>query len=209
MNLKDIFHHPQIDIFEVTADDYDNALNWTIEPTSHELIPAGEGHYIVRALEVAEDGISGCYLEFRTPERVSGMVVKADAKGFPFVGNSYQPGSTIIPAMACDFPGFYDVYAAKENPQAGIDVLRNGLEKAVNKSAVAEDLGYLLIDEERIDEAIEAFIISEKHTPTTRFTFFELAKLYARKGDLEKSNEYREKYLNMGTTDHAAGSPDI
>ena len=26
MNLKDIFHHPQIDIFEVTADDYDNAL---------------------------------------------------------------------------------------------------------------------------------------------------------------------------------------
>ena len=33
----------------------------------------------------------------------------------------------------------------------------------MNKNAVAEDLGYILRDEERIEEAIEAFKISEKN----------------------------------------------
>lgn len=198
MQLKDIFNHRNVNIFVVTEDDYDNELNWSIEPTNYELIPAKEDHYFVKAIEVSENSTTECYMEFKTPERVTGHVVKKDANGQPYVGNIYQQENTIIPAIACDFPGFYDIYSAKENPQAGIDVLRNSLEKASNKSAVAEELGYLLIDEERIDEAIEAFKISEKNTPTTRYTFFELAKLYALRGEMEKSAEYTEKFKNKG-----------
>lgn len=198
MKLKDIFNHRKVNIFEVTADDYDNELNWTIEPTDYELIPAQENHYFVKAIEVSENSTAECYMEIKTPERVTGFIVKENANGLPYVGNIYHQENTIIPAIACDFPGFYDIYSAKENPQAGINVLKNGLGKATNKSAVAENLGYLLMDEERIDEAIEAFKVSEEHTPTTRYTFFELAKLYAHRGEMEKSAEYTEKFKNNG-----------
>lgn len=198
MKLKDIFNHRNVNVFVVTEDDYDNELNWTIEPTNHELIPEEENHYFVKAIEVSEHSIAECYMGIMTPERVTEFVVKENTNGQAYVGNIYHQDNSIIPAIACDFSGFYDIYYAKENPQAGIDVLRRGLEKATNKSAVAEDLGYLLIDEERIDEAIEAFEISEKNTPTTRYTFFELAKLYAQQGEIEKNAEYMEKFKNMG-----------
>jgi tetratricopeptide (TPR) repeat protein len=196
MQIKDIFNHRNINIFVVIEDDYDNELNWTIEPTNHELIPAHEDHFFVKAFEVSQYTTSECYMEFKTPEQVTGIVVKENANGQPYVGNIYHQENTIIPAIACDFPGFYDIYSAKENPQIGIDVLRNGLQKATNKSAVAENLGCLLIDEERIDEAIEAFTISEKNTPTNQSTFFELAKLYAKRGEMDKSAEYTAKFKN-------------
>lgn len=196
MKLKDIFNHNIVKVFVVTEDDYDDELNWTIEPTEYELIPAKEDHYFVKAVEVSENSTLECYMEFKTPERVTGHVVKKDANGQLYVGNIYHQKNTIIPAIACDFPGFYDIYSAKENPQAGIDILRNDLKKATNKSAVSEELGYLLIDEERIDEAIEALKISEENTPTTRYTFLELSKLYAQKGEIEKSAEYAEKFKN-------------
>lgn len=196
MDLKDIFNHRNVNIFVVTEDDYDNELNWVIQPTNHALIPAQEGHYFVKAIEVSKKNTSECYMEFKTPERITGWVVKENVNGLPYVGNIYHQKNTIIPAIACDFPGFYDIYSAKENPQIGIDVLRNGLKKATNKSAVAEELGYLLIDDDRIEEAIEAFKISEENKPTTRYIFFELAKLYAKQGELEKSAEYTEKFKN-------------
>ena len=196
MKLKDIFNHNNVNVFVVIEDDYDNELNWTIEPTKYELIPAKEDHYFVKAVEVYENGTLECYIEIKTPERAIGHVVKKDANGQPYVGNIYHQKHTIIPAIACDFPGFYDIYSAKENPQVGINILRNDLKKATNKSAVAEELGYLLIDEERIDEAIEALKISEENTPTTRYAFLELSKLYSKKGEIEKSTEYADKFNN-------------
>lgn len=198
MTLKDIFNHTNINIFIVIENDYDNELNWTIEATAYELIPGHEAHYFVKAFEVSSSTTTECYMEFKTPEQVTGIVVKKNAKGETYVGNIYHQENTIIPAIACDFRSYYDLYSAKENPQIGIHVLRNGLQKATNKSAVAENLGYLLIDEQRFDEAIEAFTISEQNPPTHAYTFFELAKLYAQRGDIAKSAEYTEKFNKKG-----------
>jgi len=208
MKLKDIFKDRTTNIFVVTEDDYDNELNWTIEPTKHELIPAEENHYFVKAFEVSQSSIAECYMGIMTPERVIQFVIKEDENGQAYVESIYHQENSIIPAIACDFSGYYGIYYAKENPQAGIEVLRSGLENATNKSAVAEDLGYILIDEERINEAIEAFEISEKNTPTTRYTFFELAKLYEQRGAVDKNAEYMEKFKRGGNTNLGGESPN-
>ena len=194
MNIRDIYKAPDTKVFIITESDYDNELNWVIEKTDHELIPEGENYYLVKAFEVTRAEIKDCYLGVSIPERFADIVVKLNARGEAVVEYISQQANSIIPAIAHDAAGYYELYYAKENPQVGIEVLRNGLAIAKNKSAIAEDLGYLLIDEDRTEEAIEAFTISETCGPTTRFTFYELAKLYGKIGQVEKQGEYLEKY---------------
>jgi tetratricopeptide (TPR) repeat protein len=201
MKLRDIFKDRNTSVFIASEQDYDNELNWSVEPTHHELIPAEEDYYFVKALEVSQTGETHCYLGFMTPERIATIVVKEDSKGQAYVEGIYQQENSVIPAVACDFSGYYGIYYAKENPQIGIDVLKSGLAKATHKSAVAEDLGYILIDEERSDEAIEAFKISEQNTPSTQYTFLELAKLYEQRGEMDKQAEYMGKFKNYRKVD--------
>ena len=66
--------------------------------------------------------------------------------------------------------------------------------KAINKNNVAEALGYILRDEGRIEEAIEAFKIIEENELSSEYTFWELAGLYEQLGQLEKQIEYMQKY---------------
>ena len=196
MKLKDIFTDAITKVFVVTDQDDGNELNWEIEASDFELIPEEENYYFVKALQVTEKDATGCYVGIMIPERIAEIVVKANVNGQVVVENIDDQKRTVIPSIASECFGEYELFYAKGNPQIGINVLKNGLAKAKNKNVVAEDLGYILRDEGRVEEAIEAFKISEVDGPTSEYIFWELSGLYEKNGQTEKQLEYKQKYMD-------------
>ena len=201
MKLKDIYKEINTNVFIVTEQDDDNELNWTIEATDFELIPEEENYYFVKAFEISENEKTDCYIGIMTPERIAEIVIKQGSNGQTKVESIYDQVKSIIPSIASECFGDYELYYSKENSQIGIDILKSGLTIATNKNVVAEDLGYILRDEGRIEEAIEAFKISEENGPSSEYTFWELAGLYEQLGQLDKQTEYRQKYKDNGGID--------
>ena len=201
MKLKDIYKEINTNVFIVTEQDDDNELNWTIEATNFELIPEEENYYFVKAFEISENEKTDCYIGIMTPERIAEIVIKQGSNGQTKVERIYEQVKSIIPSIASECFGDYELYYSKENSQIGIDILKSGLTIATNKNVVAEDLGYILRDEGRIEEAIEAFKISEENGPSSEYTFLELAGLYEQLGQLDKQTEYRQKYKDNGGID--------
>ena len=201
MKLKDIYKEINTNVFIVTEQDDDNELNWTIEATDFELIPEEENYYFVKAFEISENEKTDCYIGIMTPERIAEIVIKQGSNGQTKVESIYEQVKSIIPSIASECFGDYELYYSKENSQIGIDILKSGLTIATNKNVVAEDLGYILRDEGRIEEAIEAFKISEENGPSSEYTFLELAGLYEQLGQLDKQTEYRQKYKDNGGID--------
>jgi tetratricopeptide (TPR) repeat protein len=198
MKLKDIFTDAKTNVFVVTNQDDDNELNWTIESTAFELLPEEENTYFVKAVQVSSDSTIDCYIGIVTPERIAETVVKRSPKGQATIESIHEQERTTIPAVASECFGGYELFYAKENPQIGIDILKNALTKATNKNVVAEDLGYILRDEGRIEEAIEAFKISEEFGPSSEYTYWELSGLYGELGQAEKQAAYKQKYKDKG-----------
>ena len=201
MKLKDIYKERNTNVFIVTEQDDDNELNWTIEATDFELIPEEENYYFVKAFEISENEKTDCYIGIMTPERIAEIVIKQGSNGQTKVESIYDQVKSIIPSIASECFGDYELYYSKENSQIGIDILKSGLTIATNKNVVAEDLGYILRDEGRIEEAIEAFKISEENGPSSEYTFLELAGLYEQLRQLDKQTEYRQKYKDNGGID--------
>lgn len=198
MKLKDIFTDIDTKVFVVTNQDDDNELNWTIESTDFELLPEEENTYFVKALQVSSDSTTDCYLGIVTPERIAETVIKRNAKGQAGIESIYDQEGTTIPAIASECLGDYELFYAKENPQIGIDILKKALTMATNRNVVAEDLGYILRDEGRIEEAIEAFKLSEEFSPSSEYIYWELSGLYGELGQVEKQALYRQKYKDNG-----------
>lgn len=201
MKLSDIYKNRITKVFIVTEQYDDNELNWTIEGTDFELIPKEENYYFVKAYEVSQNGKTDCYIGVMTPERIAEIVIKQNSNGQIEVESIYDQQHSIIPAIASDCFGDYELFYAKENSQIGIEILKDGLSKATNKNVVAEDIGYILRDEGRIKEAIEAFKISEENGPSSEYIFWELAGLYEQLGQTDKQTEYKQKYKDYGGID--------
>jgi tetratricopeptide (TPR) repeat protein len=198
MKLKDIFNDINTKVFVVTDQDDDNELNWIIEPTDFELLPEEENLYFTKAKQVFSDKTTDCYIGIMTPERIAETVIKRNANGQTNAESIYDQEQTIIPAVASDCFGVYELYYAKENPQIGIDILKDGLTKSTNKNVVAEDLGYILRDEGRVEEAIEAFKISEKYEPSSEYIYLELSNLYKELGQADEEQKYKQKFKDNG-----------
>jgi len=199
MKVRDLFDKRlSAKIYNVTDEDNDDVLKWKIEPTDLELIPDEEGHYIVIAKQTLKDRTVDCYIDLITPERIPENVIKLDTKGKVIVESIYDLGNTVIPAVASDCFGIYELYYSKENPQIGIDILKAGLVKSDLKTVIAEDLGYIYRDENRIDEAIDSFLISEKTNPSSEYIYQELAQLYGQLGNKVKEQEYQQKFKDNG-----------
>jgi tetratricopeptide (TPR) repeat protein len=201
MKVKDIFADSKVKIFVVTNQSDENELNWEIEPTDFELLPDDENTYFVKAFQVMSDNTTDCFLGIITPERIAETVIRKTANGKTVAESIYDMESPVIPAVASNCFGDYELYYAQENPQTGIDVLRNGLDKAKNKNVVAEDLGYILSDERRFEESIEAFKISEENEPSSEYTYWELSRLYEELGNLSEQLKYEQKYKDNGGID--------
>jgi len=202
MKLKDIFLDTATSVFVVTNQDNKDKLNWTIEPTALQFIPEEGNYYFVKAVQVFTHQTTACYIGIMTPERIAEIVIKKNITGQTVAESIHYQPQTVIPAIASDCFGNYELFYAKENPQVGIDILREGLAKSIDKNVIAEDLGYILRDEGRIEEAIEAFTISEETGPSSEFVYLELAGLYETLGQVEKQIEYKQKYKDNGGIGH-------
>lgn len=198
MKLKDIFSDNKTRVFVVTNQDEEDELNWIIEPTDSDLLPEEENIYYVKALQVSADNTPNCYIGIMTPERIAETVVKRQPNGQVVAESIYDQEQSIIPAVASDCFGDYELFYAKENPQIGIDVLKDGLEKAINKNVVAEDLGYIFREEKRVNEAIDAFKISEQNGPSSEYIYLELSRLYRDIGQTEIELKYKQKFKDNG-----------
>jgi hypothetical protein len=198
MKLREIFDAKIATIFLVVDGSTDNELDWTIEPSDHELIPDDENLYFVKAKQVSTDNTLYCYIGIVTPERIAETIIKKDSNGQIVCESIYDQKQSVMPAVASECFGDYNLFYSKENPEIGIDILKNGLNKAKNKNIVSEDLGYILRDENRISEAIEAFKISEEFGPSSAYIFLELSQLYGRLGLDDKRAEYENKFRKAG-----------
>ncbi len=194
MKVKDIFFDSQTKAFVVTDQDDENELNWIIEPTEFELLPEEENLYFVKAYRIFPDHIADCYLGIVTPERIAEIVVIKTSDEQIEIENIYDARYSVIPAVASECFGNYELFYSKENPKVGIDVLRYGLTKAKNKNIVAEDLGYILRDEGCFTDAVEAFKISEANGSSSHYIYLELSNLYKQLGQMEDSLKYEEKF---------------
>lgn len=198
MKLRDIYKDKLSKIFSVVNQEFDSELDFEIEPSDYELIPNKEGCFIIKALEVRKGKITECFMDISTPERISDFVIKKGLFGKAKIKEYYNYEGIIIPNVASDCFGVYDLYYSKENPQIGIDVLKNGLDKALNKAIVFEDLGYILRDENRTEEAIEAFKKSLEYGPSSPYSFFELSQLYERIGNTKMKDEFYNQFIENG-----------
>jgi tetratricopeptide (TPR) repeat protein len=198
MKLKDIFSDCKTAIFVVTDNTPDLELDWIIEPTSLELIPDDENEYYVRAKQVSETSVSECFLGIETPSRVSESVLKLTGNGEVIVESIVYQRDSIIPVIAAECTGDYQMFYSFEDPRIGLEILATGLAKATNKEAPAEDLGYIFKDEERFEEAIEAFKICEQAGSTNVFIYKELAEIYKQLGQPDQQAYYQNKFIEGG-----------
>jgi tetratricopeptide (TPR) repeat protein len=200
MKVKDIYSDNTTKVFFVTNQDSQNELDWIIEPTVFEIVPEVEGAFFVKAKLVYSSSVADCYMSIITPERISETVIKVGPDMVVVAESINEQDGSVISTVASEYYGNYELFYARENPQIGIDILKNGLSKVVNKGVVAADLGYILRDEGRSEEAIEAFKICESAGPTSEYVFLELSMLYQSLGNTEKEEEYEQLFKNKGNT---------
>ena len=190
-------------IYEILNSESENPIEWTIKPTTLQIIPKGEGHYLVKAYRIEKTGIyNSAYINVSTPERIVDFVIyNLEKPKF-----SYAYGSIdieVIPAIASDCFGSYEVYYSRYNPELSVKVLKEGLEKSKEKNVIAEDLGYILSDENRHKEALNYFLISEKNGASSEFIIEEIENIYRTLGNIEKAEYYKlklEKIKTAGNT---------
>jgi len=187
--------HPATSIFRVVPWEAGDEGEWSYEPVEGEVLrEEGRGLYIIKAMNVLRDGqVRPCHMDVMLPERVSDhayfLLESPVRKRY-----CHQFAGEIIPTVAIDCPGVYELFYSRTRPELGIEVLRRGLELSPRKGPIAEDLGYILRDEGRLQEAAEAFRVAAAEGPTSYFIYGELAALYERLGDDAQAAHYNRLY---------------
>ena len=198
-----IGNNPDCGIYEIINSESENPIEWNIKPTTLKIIPKGEGHYLVKAYKIEKTGIyKSAYINVNTPERIVDFVIYNLEK--PQYSYAYDTMNIeVIPAIASECFGSYEVYYSRYNPELSIEILKQGLEISKEKSVIAEDLGYILIDENRHKEALNYFLISEKNGISSEFIIEEIENIYRTLGNIEKAEYYKlklEKIKTAGNT---------
>jgi hypothetical protein len=189
MRLPDVLFHSSHQIFAVDSADTDDFTQWNLEPVDKPTLssahgPAGDdnGFFIVKAVEVQADGnTQKAYLDVVLPERAidyaysleNGVIVRAPL----------SPSREIIPLVAIEEAGNYEQFYSRSQPEVGLQVLRDGLLNAKSKWPIALDMAYILREENRHREAIEAFSLSLANNCPIPAVYVERARLYSLVGD--------------------------
>ena len=187
--------NPDCQIFRVLNSDNKNILNCLIEPTQLKLIPdLVDDYFIVKSILIKSDKSEQiCYMDMITPERVSEHIIIGLDK--PIVNRYYRlKNIDVLPLVASDCFGLYELYYSKINPLVGINILKAGLSISKEKSSIAEDLGYIYQDEKKYNEALAAFLISEENGPSSSYVYWEIESIYRQKGMLDLAKVYKEKF---------------
>jgi tetratricopeptide (TPR) repeat protein len=182
--------------------------DWNLVPLAGETL-AGEntlsgipdGVFVLEALAVASDGIcERAYVDVVLPEREIGSHYLLKGGSVAVGRGTIIANAQMIPAMAIEQFGVYEQYYARGRAQVGIDILRRGLAVAKLKWPIALDLAYILRDEKRHAEAVEAFSIvlnKDEIAGGDYYYYAERAKLYARLGNQAAANQDWERVERM------------
>ncbi len=189
-----ITSHPETKFFRVVDSESDCPQDWKLELLPADILSDADSdeywYYIMKAFNVLPDGmIRDCYIDMSLPERLSDYAFFVENASLRFGYHHEFPGE-IIAGVALDCFGVYELFYSRTRPDAGIDVLRRGLAVAARKRCIAEDLGYILRDEGRFQEAAEAFEIAADEGPSSYFIYSELARVYTELGDTENAQKY-------------------
>jgi tetratricopeptide (TPR) repeat protein len=185
--------NPDAKYFRVDDSDGDEPRAWELEPLGVELLSDAEDgeFFVIRALHVLPDGtVRPCHMDMNLPERISDHAMFVD-DGRLEVGFHHDFPGQIIPADALDCFGEYEQFYSRSKPEIGIEILKQGLAKAARKCYIAENLGYILRDEGRMAEAIEAFRMAVDEGPSSSFIYQEIAEAYGELGDVANQEKFR------------------
>ena len=185
--------HPEIKFFRVLDGEADDPQKWRLKPLQGDVLSEADAddlYVVMKALHVFPDGtVRDCYIDMSLPERISDYAFFVE-NGSLRSGYHHEFPGEIIAGAALDCFGLYELFYSRRKPEVGIDVLRRGLSVARRKRYIAEDLGYILRDEGRFQEAAEAFRLAVEEGPSSYFIYGELAAAYAELGDAENSEKY-------------------
>lgn len=144
----------------------------------------------MKAFNVQPDGtFLDCYMDVNLPERISDYAFFVHGDSVRFGYHHEFPGQ-VIPAVAIDCFGVYELFYCRWAPEIGIKVLKQGLAIANRKRCIAQDLGYIFRDERRFQEAAQMFKLAVEEGPSSYFIYGELAVAYAKLGDIENEKRY-------------------
>lgn len=197
MKVRELHIDSEVKVFVVVNKDNEDVLEWEVEATQYAVLPDEEGNFFVKGLEISNSGIAEVYVGITLPERISEIgLIKNTLEQIEVLENMFS--SQFLPLVACESYGNYELYYVHTNPKIGIEVLEEGLQQSNHYGAIAEDLGYIYRDEECINEAIEAFKISEEIGVSSCYIYKELADLYDVLGNTPMKEEYNLKYIENG-----------
>lgn len=190
---------PEVKFFRVLDSEAKHPRDWPLEPLQTDLLSDAEadGYHVMRALNILPDGaICECYIDMNLPERISDYAFFLENGSIRFGYHHEFPGE-ILPAVALDCFGVYELFYSRKRPQLGIDILKQGLAIAKRKHYIAEDLGYIFRDEGRFQEAAEMFKIAVEEGPSSYFIYGELAGAYAEMGDAANEKKYLAMFKHL------------
>jgi tetratricopeptide (TPR) repeat protein len=182
-------------------DDWEDFEGWNLQPLlgatlAKEYVQGPfEGLFILQAQIVAAEGmVEDCYLDLVLPERICEHRFVLMNNTITRIRGRRLGNATAIPSIAIEKLGDPQLFHAKENPSAGIEVLQQGLRLARAKKHIAYDLGVLLRVEKRFDEAIAAFSIFLEEDPESDIAhsiYRQRSQLHRQIGHFDKAEEDR------------------
>jgi len=209
MNLNTTLFQTNHRIFEIVDADFSGDYrNWKLVPLAgktlakeNTLSGLADGTFLLEGLLVRADGTTEkAYVDVTLPEREidyhyllrNGETVRGRG--------TLTHNAQIIPAVAIEKFGVYDQYYVKGHAEVGVQVLRNGLVAAKVKWPIALDLAYILRDEKRYAEAIEAFTMAieqREGTSSDYYNYAERAALYTKLNNQEAADRDWEQVRRM------------
>jgi hypothetical protein len=210
MRLSDsLFALPEVQIFRIDDTDFDSDdfLAWSLTPLvgktlceEHSDIDGVlDGYFVLKAVWLKPNGeTESCYINITTPERIADwafFLVDPTVVRTPI----HQVEGEIVSAVAIECTGDYELFYSRTRPQIGIEILREGLKEAKNRAPIAEDLAYILRDENRHAESIAAFSIVIEEGNPNEYTFAERAALHQAVGNLGQADLDAEKSRKLNS----------
>lgn len=209
MKLGETLFRKDHRIFEVADSNLSgDHRDWNLLPLAGETLARentlsglSDGVFVLEALAVNPDGVAEkAYVDVVLPEReIDSHYLLKD--GSIAVGRgTILTNAQMIPAVAIEQFGVYEQFYVRGHAQVGLDILRRGLAVAKLKWPVAIDLAYILRDEKRYAEAVEAFSIvlnKDEIAGGDYYYYAERAKLYARLGNQAAANQDWEQVERM------------
>jgi hypothetical protein len=185
-------------IFEVVESDLGgDYLDWNLVPLAgrtlakeHTLSGLADGCFILEGLLVYADGrTEKAYTDIGLPEREIDYHFLLANKEIVRGRGTLIPNAQVIPAVAIEKFGVYDQYYVKGHAEVGLKVLQDGLTVAKLKWPIALDVAYILRDEKRYAEAVEAFTLAiSEAAPVNYLWYSERAQLFTKLNNQEAAD---------------------